>query len=129
LALDIEKEMKIYWILVIIRLLEGLWIFITYESFYELMGSAYFSPIAARIVGALYIAWLVNMIRLYNQLDNWEKIEDWVLFGVMVQILSIIAWIIGIGVYNYLTASAIIGIILNLFFAIVGIHIIMQKRK
>jgi hypothetical protein len=128
MALDIEKELKIYWIISIIRLLEGLWIFISYESFYALMGSTYFSPIAVRIVGALYIAWFVVYIMLYKDLDNWDKIEAWIIFAVIVQILSIIAWIIGIGVYNYLTI-AIIGIILNLFFAIVGIHIILQKRK
>jgi len=69
------------------------------------------------------------MIRLFKERDNWEKIEEWVLFTVMVQSLMIVAQIIGIIMYNTLTTGTIIAIIINLFFAIVGIHIIMQKRK
>ena len=131
MALDIEKELKIYWILgMIVLITYGLWFFISYESYHVVLGQAgYFDPVMARLVAAMFIAWLVVMIRLYNKLDNWEKIEEWVLFGVMVQILMIIVQIMGITMYNILTTGTIIAIIINLFFTILGIHIIMQKRK
>ena len=131
MALDIEKELKIFWIAgMIVLLIYGLWFFISYESYYAILGVApYFAPVTARIVAAMFIAWLVIMIRLYKKLDNWEKIEEWVLFGVMAQILILIATIIGIIMYNLLSAGTVIAIIVNLFFIILGIHIIIQKRK
>ena len=131
MALDVEKELKIFWIAgIIVLLIYGLWFFISYESYYAILGVApYFAPVTARLVAAMFIAWLVIMIRLYNELDNWEKIEEWTLFGVMVQILMIIAQIIGITMYNMLSAGTIIAIIINLFFVILGIHILIQKRK
>ena len=132
MALDIEKEIKIFWIGgIIVLLVYGLWFFISYESYFAIMSpdSPYFDPVTARLVAAMFIAWLVILIRLYKKLDNWEKIEEWVLFGVMVQILMIVAQIIGITVYNTLNVGTIIAIIINLFFTILGIHIIMQKRK
>jgi hypothetical protein len=131
MALDVEKELKIFWIAgMIVLIIYGLWFFISYESYHAVLGQAgYFDPIMARLVAAMFIAWLVIVIRLFNKLDNWEKIEEWVLYSVMVQILMIIVQIIGITMYNILTTGTIIAIIINLFFAIVGIHIIMQKRK
>ena len=131
MALDIEKELKIFWIAgMIVLIVYGLWMFISYESYHAVLGQAgYFDPVMARLVAAMFIAWFVITIRLFNQLDNWEKIEEWVLFSVMVQILMIIVQFIGIAMYNILSAGTIIAIIINLFFAIVGIHIIMQKRK
>ena len=131
MALDIEKELKIFWIAgMIVLIIYGLWFFISYESYHAVLGQAgYFDPVMARLVAAMFIAWLVIMIRLYNQLDNWDKIEEWVLFTVLVQILMIIAQIIGIAIINIFSAGSIIAIIINLFFVILGIHIIMQKRK
>ena len=130
MALDVEKELKIFWIAGMIVLISyGLWFFISYESYHAVLGQAgYFDPVMARLVAAMFIAWLVVMIRLYKKLDNWEKIEEWVLFGVMVQILMIIVQIMGMIMYNILSAGTIIAIIINLFFTILGIHIIMQKR-
>lgn len=131
MALDVEKELKIFWIAGMIVLISyGLWFFISYESYHAVLGQAgYFDPVMARLVAAMFIAWLVVMIKLYKKLDNWEKIEEWVLFGVMVQILMIIVQIMGMIMYNILNAGTIIAIIINLFFTILGIHIIMQKRK
>jgi hypothetical protein len=131
MALDVEKELKIFWIAgMIVLIIYGLWFFISYESYHAILGTAgYFDPNMARLVAALFIAWLVIMIRLYNQLDNWEKIEEWVLYAVMVQILMIIAQIISLIIYNIFSVGSVIAIIINLFFAIVGIHIINQKRK
>ena len=131
MAFDVDKELKIFWILgIIVLLIYGLWFFISYESYYAILGTAgYFAPVTGRIIGGMFIAWLVIMIRLYKQLDNWEKIEEWVLFTVMVNILIAIAEIIGIIVYNVVSTGMIIAIIINIFFAVLGIHIIIQKRK
>ena len=131
MAFDVEKELKIFWIAAIIVLIfYGLWLFISYESYNAIMdGGLYFSPVTGRIIGAIFIAWLVIMIMLYKKLDNWEKIEEWVLFTVMANILIAIALILGIIMYKILFVGTIIAIIVNLFFALAGIHIIMQKRK
>ena len=89
----------------------------------------YFAPVSARIVGAIYITWAIVWVMLWKDLDNWEKIESWVIFGAISNILTLIAQIMGIVVYNFPIGSVLAGMILNIFFAIVSIHIIMQKRK
>ena len=131
MALDVDKELKIYvYIGLIVLLFYGLWLFISYESYYAIMGGgAYFSPVAGRIIGGMFISWAIILIRLYKKIDNWEKIEEWMLFAVISNTLTLIAWIIGIIMYNYFSVGVITAIIVNLFFIIVGIHIIMQKRK
>jgi hypothetical protein len=126
--MDLEKVIKIYWIIGIIVLgLYGLWLFISPESYWAMTNSPYFSPVA-RIIGSLYIAWLIVMIMLYKELDNWEKIKPWMVFSVISNILSFISFIIAIVVYNMLSASTLVAMILNLFFAIGALYIIMQKR-
>ena len=130
MALDVEKELKIYWIIgLIVLLVYGLWLFISVESYYVVVNSPYFSPVAGRIVGALYIAWAVIAIRILKEIDNWDKIENWMIFAVISNLLTMISQIIGIVVYNVSISTYIIGIIINIFFVIVGIHIILQKRK
>ena len=131
MALDVDKELKIFWIAgLIVVLIYGLWFFISYESYYALLGTAgYFAPVTARVLGGVFISWGIIVIRLLKKLDNWEKIEEWMLFAVMNQILILIAEIIGIVMYNVLSAGTIIAMIVNIFFAILGIHIIIQKRK
>ena len=89
----------------------------------------YFDPVTGRIVGGIFISWAIITIRLIKISDNWEKIEEWILFTVMTDILILIAEIIGIVMYNTLSVGSIIVIILVLFFILTGIHIIMQKRK
>jgi hypothetical protein len=131
MALDVEKELKVVWILgIIVLLVYGLWFFIAYESYHAMFGfAAYFAPVTGRVIGGVFISWAIIMIRLYNQLDNWEKIEEWMLFAVLTNIFILIAQIIGITGYNTLGAGTIIIIILDLIFIILGIHVIMQKRK
>ena len=131
MALDVDKELKIVWIVgIIVILVYGLWFFISYESYHAMLGfEAYFAPVTARVVAGIFISWAIIMIRLYKELDNWEKIEEWMLFAVLTNTFVLIAQIIGITVYNTLGAGTIIIIIINLFFIILGIHIIMQKRK
>ena len=128
--MDIEQEIKIYWILgIIVLLIYGLWLFISPESYAVATNWPYFAPSAGRIVGSLYLTWVIILIRLFKERDNWEKIEEWMLFAVISNILTIISSIIVIVVYNTPIMSSVVGMILNIFFAIVGIHIIMQKRK
>ena len=131
MAFDVEKELKIFWIAAIIVLIfYGLWLFISYESYNAIMDAgSYFSPVLGRIIGGMFIAWLVMLIMLFKKLDNWETIEGWVLFAVMVNILILIAFILGIVMYGILTMGVIIAMIVNIFFAVIGIHILMQKRE
>ncbi len=128
--MDTEQEIKIYWILgMIVLLIYGLWLYISPESYVIATNWPYFAPSAGRIIGALYITWAIIMIRLFKERDNWEKIEEWVLFAVISNILTVISSIIVIAIYNTPIMSSLVGMILNIFFAIVGIHIIKQKRK
>ena len=131
MAFDVEKELKIFWIAAIIVLIfYGLWLFISYESYNAIMdGGSYFSPVLGRIIGGIFIAWLVIMIMFYKKLDNWETIEGLALFTVMANILILIAFILGIIMYGILTTGVIISMIVNLFLAVLGIHIWIQKRE
>jgi len=126
-----DKELKIYWIIgIIVGLIYGFWLFISPESYHAVTGGGpYFSPVSARIIGGIYIAWVVILIKLYKEIDNWEKIESWMLFTVMEESLAAIAQITGVIVYNISITTSIIGIISSIFFVIVGIHIILQKKK
>jgi len=130
MALDIEKEIKIYWILgMIVLIIYGLWLFISVESYVVVMNYPYLDPIAGRLVGALFITWAIIMVKLFKEIDKWEKIENWILFSIISNILFVIADIVVIIAYNIPIGSLIIGNILNIFFVIVGIHIWIQKRK
>jgi len=131
MAFDVDKELKIVWIAgIIVLLIYGVWLFISYESYYAILGTrGYFAPVTARIVGGMFISWAIIAIRLLKKLDNWEKMEEWLLFTVMTEILVLIAEIIGIVMYNMLSVGTIIVIIIAIFFILAGIHIIMQKRK
>ena len=131
MALYVDKELKIFWIAgIIVLLIYGLWLFISYESYYAIMGTApYFAPVTGRFLAATYIGWAIAITLLLKKLDNWEIIENWMTFAVISNALGVIASIIGLVVYNIPIGNLIISIILNLFFVIVGIHIIMQKRK
>jgi len=131
MGLDVNKELKIYWILgLIVAFIYGFWFFIFPGSYHALTGGGpYFSPVTLSILGGIYLAWGVIILILYKELDNWEKIESWMLFAVIEESLSAIAQIIAIIVYNLSITSYIIGIIINILFALVGIHIILQKKK
>jgi len=130
MALDIEKEIQIYWFCGLITLLIfGLWYFISAESMVAVTGWPYFDPVALRVIGAVYIAWLIILLRLYKDRNNWEKIENWILFSLIVQILTIIANLIGLIAYNIPIVNLLLALIINILFVIVGIHIWIQKRK
>ncbi|TFG24233.1 MAG: hypothetical protein EU529_05005 [Promethearchaeota archaeon] len=131
MAFDVEKELKIFWIAaILVVIFYGAWLFISYESYNAIMDAGrHFSPVLGRIIGAIFIAWVVILIMLYKKLDNWENIEHWVLFAVIVNILILIAFILGIVMYGILTMGVIIAMIVNIFFAVLGIHIWIQKRE
>ena len=131
MALDIEKELKIYWYLgLIVLVVFGLWLFISAESYHAIMGGGpYFSPVTSRYLGGVYIAWAIALIPLLKKLDNWEMIENWMNMAVIANALGVIACIVGLVGYNIAIGSVIVGMIVNIFFTIVGIHIIIQKRK
>jgi len=130
MALDIEKELKIYMILgFIVLVFYGVWLFISPESWIAVNNWPLFGPVFARYLGATYIGWAIIILKIIiKQLDEWEKVENWIIFGTVVNSLNSIAAIISIIVYT-LPPIAIVNLILNLFFAIVGIHILIQKRK
>jgi len=130
MALDIEKELKIYMILgFIVLVFYGVWLFISVESWIAVNNWPLFGPVLGRYLGATYVGWAIILLKIIlKQLDEWEKVENWVIFGTVVNILSAIAAIISIIVYT-LPPIAIVNLIINLFFAIVGIHILIQKRK
>jgi len=129
--MDVDKELKIYvYIGLIVLIIFGLWLFISAESYHAIMGGGpYFSPVTSRYLGGLYIAWAIAITPLLKKLENWELIENWMTLAVISNALGVIACIVGLVVYNIAIGSLIVSIILNLFFTIVGIHIILQKRK
>ncbi len=131
MAFDVEKEIKIFWIVgVIVLLVYGAWLFISPESYYAVFGArGEIATFAARSVGGIYIAWGIIAIILFKKLDNWEKIEEWILFAVLEQILIFIAVIIDIVINKILGLHGIMLIIINIFFVVLGSHILIQKRK
>jgi len=130
MVLDIEKELKIYLIIgFIVLVFYGLWLFISPESWIAVNNWPLFGPVFGRYLGATYIGWAIILLKIIlKQLDEWEKVENWIIFGTVVNILNSIAAIISIIVYT-LPPIAIVNLIINLFFAIVGIHILIQKRE
>jgi hypothetical protein len=130
MALDIEKELKIWWLCgIIVMLIFGLWYFISVDTLAALFNYPYLAPVTGRVIGGVYLAWAIIFIRLYKERDNWEKIENWVLFSLIVQILTIITNIIGLIAFNLTIGNTFLPLIINVLFVIVGIHIWIQKRK
>ncbi|MFX0186577.1 MAG: hypothetical protein ACFE8A_02455 [Candidatus Hodarchaeota archaeon] len=130
MALDVEKELKIFWIAgIIVLIIFGLWWFISPESSGAAFNWPFWDPQSTRGVGGLYLTWAIVVITLYKDLDNWDKIESWVLFGIIAQIFSIINNIIGLVLYNIPIGAFLLSVIINVFFTILGIHIWIQKRK
>ena len=131
MALDVDKELKIYWYCGIITLLIfGLWYFISPESLLTVFNWPFWDPNFVRTGGAIYIAWAIVTLKIYlKDIDQWEKIENWLIFAIMVQILTIIVDIISLILYNIPLGAFLTSVLINLFFIILGIHILMQKRK
>jgi len=130
MALDVEKELKIFWIAgIIVLIIFGLWYFISPESVGVAFNWPFWDPYSTRGVGGIYLAWGIIAIMLYKDLDNWDKIESWLLFAIIVQVLGIINTFIGLIVYGIPIVTLLLGLIIAIFFAVLGIHIWIQKRK
>ena len=126
----VDKEIKIWWIAgMAVLIVFGLWYLISPESLIKVFGSPFWDPAAGRGIGGIYLAWAIIAIMLYKEMDNWDKIESWVYFGTLVNGLGVIISIINIILYNISILTALTGLIINIFFTILGIHILMQKRK
>ena len=124
MGFDIEKELKLYWIC---NIIVEFYLIVLYLI---VLGGPWL------ILGASSIPWAIVLIRLYKDIDNWEKIENWVLFRILWNIVTMIVYIIWITVLNVLISldllSAIIllsWLIIAIFLAVLGIHIWIQKRK
>ena len=118
MAFDIEKELKIYWICNI-----------TVEFYLIVL---YFIVIGGDflILGASSIPWAIVLIRLYKDIDNWEKIENWILLGILANILTLIVIIIWVTAFNApIEILLLSALVVSILLVIGGIHIWIQKRK
>ena len=129
--MDVEKEIKIYLILgFIVMIIFGLWYFISPESVVMVYNWPFWDPYANRTIGAFFIAWAIIVLKLYfKDIDQWEKLENWVIFAILFQILSVVNINISVVLYNIPLSGFLTEVIINVFFIIFGIHILMQKRK
>lgn len=129
MALDIEKEIKMVFIAAfIIDMIFGLWYLISPESWYAAVNWPFSDPVAARIVGALLTALAIINLKAYKEADQWEKIENIVIYSTIWCILGAISMIIGHIIFN-LPPGAIVNTVLLIVFAILMGHIYIQKRK
>ena len=126
----VDKEIKIWWFAgMAVLIIFGLWYLILPETVPVVFGMPFKDPATIRGVGGIYLSWAIIGLMLYKALDNWDKIESWVLFGIIAQIFGIINNIISIVAYNIPIGAFLLGLIINIFFAVLGIHILIQKRK
>ena len=126
----VDKEIKIWWISgVAVLIIFGLWYLISPESVKVVFNHPFWDPTASRTIGAIYISWAIIGLMLYKALDNWDKIESWVIFGTISNGIGVILGIINIVLYTISILSAIVSLIIHIFFTVLGIHILMQKRE
>ncbi len=129
MAFDIEQEIKLNLIIAfIVSIIYGLWFLISVESWVAMVNWPYLDPFAGRTIGSIYTALAIVLLKAFKERDEWEKIENTLLFLAITSILGIIISIFGMVAYN-LPAVVIVNIIIYLVLAILNIHIYMQKRK
>ena len=129
MALDIEKEIKINFIAVfIVSIIYGLWFLISVESCVAATNWPYLDPVAGRMLGSIFTALAIICIKAFKEAEEWEKIENIVLFQALFCIFSAIMSIYCQIAFN-LPPVAIVNIIIYVVFAILNIHIYLQKRK
>ncbi len=129
MALDIEKEIKINFIVFsIISGIYGLWFLISVESWVAATNWPYLDPVAGRMLGSIFTALAIICIKAFKEAEEWEKIENIVLFQALFCIFALIMSIYCQIAFN-LPPVAIVNIIIYVVFAILNIHIYLQKRK
>jgi len=129
MAFDIEQEIKLNLIIAfIVSIIYGLWFLISVESWVAMVNWPYLDPFAGRTIGSIYTALAIVLLKAFKERDEWEKIENIVLFLAISSIIGIIISIFGMVAYN-LPAVTIVNIIIYLVLAILSIHIYIQKRK
>ena len=126
---DIEKEIKITFIVgFIIAIIYGLWFLISVESWVAATNWPYLDPVAGRILGSVLTSLAIVTLKAYKERDEWEKIENIVIFMAGFCILGAIMSIISQFLFN-LPATNIINIIIYIVLGILNTHIYIQKRK
>ena len=129
MALDIEKEIKInFLVFSIISGIYGLWFLISVESWVVATNWPYLDPVAGKIIGSLLTPLAIICIKAFKEADQWEKIENVVLFVALYCIFGAIMMTYSQIAYS-LPPVNIVNIILCAVFAILNIHIYLQKRK
>jgi len=129
MAFDIEKEIKITFIVnFIIAIIYGLWFLISVESWVAATNWPYLDPVAGRTLGAILTSIAIILLKAYKEADEWEKIENIVIFMALYCILAAIMSIFSHVAFN-LPAVNIVNIIIYIVLGILYTHIYIQKRK
>ena len=129
MELDIEREIKITFIVgIIIALIYGLWFLISVESWVAATNWPYLDPLAGRILGCFLTSLAIVLLKAYKEADEWEKIENIVIYMAILCILAAIMSIFSHVAFN-LPAANIINIIIYIILGILNTHIYIQKRK
>ena len=129
MAFDIEQEIKITFLLgFIIALIYGLWFLISVESWVAVTNWPYYDPVAGRLIGSIFIPLALVLLKGYKERDEWEKIENIVIFMAGYCILAALMMIISQFLFN-LPAVNITTIIICVVLGILNTHIYIQKRK
>ncbi|MHA1468120.1 MAG: hypothetical protein ACTSP6_08595 [Promethearchaeota archaeon] len=126
---DIDQEIKITFIVgFIVAIIYGLWFLISVESWVAATNWPYLDPLAGRILGAILTSLAIVTLKSYKERDEWEKIENIVIFMAGFCILGAIMSIYSHVAFN-LPAANIINIIIYIVLGILNTHIYIQKRK
>ncbi len=126
---DIEQEIKITFIVgFIVAIIYGLWFLISVESWVATTNWPYLDPLAGRILGSILTSLAIVLLKAYKERDEWEKIENLVIFMAGYCILAAIMSIFSHVAFNLPDAN-IINIIIYIVLGILNTHIYIQKRK
>jgi hypothetical protein len=112
----------------IVAIIYGLWFLISVESWVAATNWPYLDPLAGRILGAILTSLAIVLLKSYKERDEWEKIENIVIFMAGFSILGAIMSIYSHVAFN-LPAANIINIIIYIVLGILNTHIYIQKRK
>ena len=103
-------------------------VLISVESWVAMVNWPYLDPFAGRTIGSIYTALAIVLLKAFKERDEWEKIENTVIFMGGYCIIAAIMMIISQVLFNP-PAANIITIIICLVLGILNTHIYIQKRK